>query len=238
MDATPNAASTGNFEFEALQFAGNYRRALLEEFRPHLRGQIVEVGAGVGQFTELVAQLPGVKNVLAVEPDSGFNAEFRRRLPAFPLVAGVITDLPAGSECDSIVSVNVLEHIAADEAELAAYARLLKKSGGALCLYVPARPEIYAPLDKDFGHFRRYTKAGLREKLERAGFVLERLYYFNAVGYFAWWLNFCVLRRRRFDVAMVKFFDGVIFPPMHALESRVMRPPFGQSLLAVARAEQ
>jgi hypothetical protein len=101
---------------------------------------------------------------------------------------------------------------------------------------VPARPEIYAPIDRDFGHFRRYTFGELQEKLSRAGFKITRMHYFNSVGYFAWWLNFCVLKKRSFEPSKVRLYDRCIFPAVHWLESRVMRPPLGQSLLIIARA--
>jgi len=97
--------------------------------------------------------------------------------------------------------------------------------------------EIYSRLDRDFGHYRRYTAADLRGKLLRAGFKPLRLHYFNLAGYFGWWFNFCLLRKRRFDPAAVRFFDRVIFPLVHAAETRILRPPFGQSLLVLAQTE-
>ena len=63
-----------------------------------------------------------------------------------------------------------------------------------------------------------------------------RLNYFNLPGYFAWWLNFCVLKQRRFDARAVRWFDRGIFPCVHWCETHLCRPPFGQSLIAVARA--
>jgi hypothetical protein len=105
-------------------------------------------------------------------------------------------------------------------------------------LFVPARPEIYAPIDKDFGHFRRYTRGELRKQMQQAGFELVRLEYFNAVGYLAWWLNFCVLRKRHFEVGKVMAYDRFIFPLVHWWESRIMRPILGQSLLVVGRAKR
>ena len=235
MQSQINAAAVGDFEFQALERAQNYRRCLVKEFRSHLGGRIIEVGAGVGQMTELLARQPGVREVLAVEPDPRFAPEFRRRLPANPFLAGTVADVPAGSEFESLISVNVLEHIEQDQQELQAYARLLAKRRGTLCLFVPARPEIYAPIDKDFGHFRRYTARGLEDKLRSAGFEILRLHYYNLVGYFAWWFNFCLVKKRQFDLASVRSFD-VVFPMLHAIESKVIRPPIGQSLLVFARA--
>jgi SAM-dependent methyltransferase len=234
--AEVNPPTAGDFEFAALRWAVNYRLALLREFAPSLRGEVIEVGAGIGQNTALLRQSPGVNRVLAVEPDARFCQEFRRLLPGQPLLEGIAADLPADTQCEAIVSINVLEHIREDEAELAAYARLLRPRRGALCLFVPARPEIYAPIDADFGHFRRYTRPELRGKLARAGLVVERLDYFNWVGYFLWALNFRLLRRRQFDAASVRWFDRLIFPVVHWMELRIMRPPFGQSLLAIARS--
>ena len=235
MQAAVNEASTGNFEFEALKWARNYRNALLAEFAPGLRGQVIEVGAGIGQMTGLLARAPGVTRVLAIEPDPRFAEMFRQRWPDHPFLQGTAGDLTPGSRCDCIVSVNVLEHIREDARELEIYTRLLRDDAGTLCLFVPARPEIYAPLDKDFGHYRRYTRKELRDKLKRSGFEVLRLDYFNLVGYFAWWFTFRLLGKRRFNEAAVRFFDRMIFPPMHAWESRILRPPIGQSLVALAR---
>ena len=99
------------------------------------------------------------------------------------------------------------------------------------------RPEIYAPIDKDFGHFRRYTRLELRKKLEAAGFKLDRFRYYDLVGYFAWWANFCFLKERSFDASKVRLFDRAIFPFVHGFESRICPPPIGQSLMAIAKAE-
>jgi len=115
------------------------------------------------------------------------------------------------------------------------YREKLVAQSGTLCLFVPARPEIYAPIDSDFGHFRRYTRPELSRKLEQAGFQILALRYYNFVGYFAWWFNFCFLKKRRFDTGTVKFFDRLIFPCVHGIETHVCSPCIGQSLLAVAR---
>ena len=228
--------SSGNFEFDALRWAENYRKSLLREFAPHLSGDVIEVGAGIGQFTELLVGLGSNRSVLAIEPDAGFCAELRNRLPNQRVKQGTVAGLEPGTGCDAIVSTNVLEHIENDVAELRAYAGLLKPRSGYLCLFVPARSELYAPIDKDFGHFRRYSKPELKSKLVAAGFVPKRLDYFNCAGYFAWLLTFRVLGRRAFSPAGVRIFDRFIFPAVHWLESRVMRPPFGQSLLAIGQA--
>jgi SAM-dependent methyltransferase len=233
----PNAAAAKvDFEFEALREARNYRAALIREFRPWLQGDVIEIGAGIGQMTAHLRELPDIRRLIAIEPDANLCRQHRAALPGHELYEGTIADAPAGADWDAILSINVLEHIERDAGELARYASLLRARRGVFCVLVPARPEIYAPIDRDFGHFRRYTRPELRGKLEAAGFQIERLFYFNCVGYLAWWLNFCVLGKRVFEVGKVRFYDRAIFPVVHFLESTLVRPPIGQSLIAVARA--
>lgn len=233
----PNAlAATEDFEFAALGEARNYRRALIREFAPYLKGSVAEVGAGIGQLTAELATVPTIARLVAVEPDDRFAARFRTDHPAQTLVHGTAEALPLGDGWDAIVSVNVLEHIGEDVVELGRWRSLLASRRGHLCLFVPARPELYAPIDKDFGHFRRYTKPTLRAALATAGFDIVRLHYFNAIGYFAWWASFVLLKQRTFKPASVRLFDRAIFPWAHGLERTLLRPPFGQSLMAIARA--
>ena len=236
LDAPNAAANTEDLEFAAPDATRNYRDALIEEFRPALRGNVLEVGAGIGQITALLRQLPDISRLLSIEPHAPFAARFRDTHPGVEIIEGTVEQTPAGTEWDAIFSVNVLEHIQADEIELTRYAKLLSPRRGALCLFVPARPEIYARIDKDFGHFRRYTRPELSQKLQSAGFKVEHLTYYNSIGYFAWWLNFCVLKKREFELPKVRLFDRHIFPLVHKFESTLLRPPIGQSLLAIARA--
>lgn len=235
--AANSSATNATFEFEALHYAKNYRAALISEFAPFLQGRIIEIGAGIGQMTTSLIELPHAEEVLSVEPDPFLAESFRRRLPEQNLLEGTIEDVPRAKSWNAIVSINVLEHIEHDEQELRTYAQVLSSSRGYLCLFVPARPEIYAPLDKDFGHFRRYTKRELRTKLVTAGLEVVRLDYYNWIGYFAWWFAFCVLKKRHFSPSGVKLFDQLVFPPSSWLERQILRPPFGQSLIAVARSK-
>lgn len=237
MRDTPNSlASSADFEFAALNEAANYRKALLSDFEPYLIGNVLEVGAGVGQFTAELRTLPSIQRLCSIEPDVGFCSRLRATFPNHDLVEGTIKDLQQQNDWNTILSINVLEHIEADEAELWHYFQLLHRLHGSLCLFVPARPEIHAPIDNDFGHFRRYTRPELRKRLESAGFVVKELRYYNFVGYFAWWVNFCLLKKRTFEPRSVRFFDRAIFPLVHWTETHVVAPPIGQSLMVIASA--
>ena len=238
MNELPNALATAEyFEFAALSEADNYRNALLREFSKHLSGRVLEVGSGIGQITGELLKNRAITKLVSIEPHPEFHSKLSSMFPGHTVIHGTIDDLNSGEDWNTIVSINVLEHINDDERELRSYHRHLAKENGVLCLFVPARPEIYAQIDRDFGHFRRHTKPELRRKLERAGFEILRLRYYNLAGYFAWWLNFRLLRKRHFNADAVRLFDRLIFPAMHGLESRICAPPIGQSLLAIARAK-
>lgn len=226
-----------DFEFAALSQAVNYRRALMREFGPHIRGRVLEVGAGVGHMTAELVRLPAVTELVLVEPETRFCSILSAGFPNLRLVHGTVVDLAPEERFDCIVSVNVLEHIADDEAELCRYHEHLEPGTGVLCLFVPARRELFSPIDADFGHWRRYHKPELLLKLENAGFQVRRIKYYNFVGYFAWLLACRVLGKRRFNVRAVRAFDRLIFPVCNRIESWVCAPPVGQSLLAIAKAK-
>jgi SAM-dependent methyltransferase len=225
-----------DFEFQALGEAQNYRAALISEFSDFLHGNVIEIGAGIGHMTGELLRLSKIDHLLSVEPEASFCKKHRELYPKAELIEGRITDVKENVHWDAILSVNVLEHIEADEQELSRYSKLLRQHGGTRCLFVPARPEIYAPIDRDFGHFRRYVKDELVCKLKNSGFSVISIDYFNMLGYFAWWVIFCVLKKRSFGIAKVRLYDRMMFPLVHLAERMICRPPTGQSLIVVARS--
>jgi len=229
-------AVSGDFQFRALREAVNYQRLLVKELGASIRGRTIEIGAGIGQMTAALRGLPGIEYLQSIEPEPAFCAQFRRRFPEQPLIQGTIKDLP-GDDWDAIVCINVLEHIEDDEEELARYHERLKRKRGALALFVPARPELYAPIDRDFGHYRRYRRAEMVSELTNAKFKIEKIRYFDMVGYFAWLISCRLIRLRNFQPASVRWLDRLIFPMENFIESRICPPPIGKNLLVIARAD-
>ena len=102
MTHQPNSfAQTADFEFAALNEAKNYRLALLRDFGPHLRGNVLEVGAGIGQITSELAQMAKIEKLLSIEPHAAFCAQFRARLPRLDLLEGTVGDLKAEANWDA-----------------------------------------------------------------------------------------------------------------------------------------
>lgn len=126
-----------------------------------------------------------------------------------------------------------LEHIEDELGALTAMHRLFNM-GGHLCLFVPALPCLYGTLDVSFGHYRRYSKSHLEKLVKDAGFVIEKVKFFNLLGIATWLLMEKLLRWKTWGIYPTVANDRIVIPVMRRIET-FWAPPFGQSLLLVAR---
>lgn len=196
--------------------------------------RVLEVGCGLGNFTE---RLLDRELVIGIDIDPNCIAHHQRRFAHQPQVRSRVLDAldPAfldlrAERIDSIVCLNVLEHIEQDQTVLERMQQVLP-SGGRVVLMIPAFMALYGPIDHHLGHYRRYTRAGLIETAARAGLKPRLLHYMNTVGFFGWWLN-SKMQRQEQSEGQIATFDNYVVPVMSRLEGWV-RPPFGQSLFAV-----
>jgi SAM-dependent methyltransferase len=214
-----------------------YNRWLADLVRPAVGQRVLDFGAGLGNVT---AHLLDRELLVALEPDPVFCAELHARFDAHPqarVLAGALPDTALTAELraldlDSVVSFNVLEHIADDAGVCCQVADVLP-AGGRLALVVPALQTLYGSWDAADGHFRRYAPGRLRRLLQGAGFEVERLRYLNLPGVLPWFLNGRVLRRPYAPGAAFRLYDRVV-PLIRLVEDR-WSPPLGQSLVVVAR---
>jgi len=130
-----------------------------------------------------------------------------------------------------VISLNVLEHIEQGQVALGNMVRLLP-GGGNLVTIVPAHRFLYGTMDSSIGHFRRYTKAMMRERLLPLGARIKREFYVNVVGALGWWFAGQVLRRTTPSKGQMSLFNRLV--PFLAFGERWLRPPFGLSLVTVA----
>ncbi|HEV3465386.1 MAG TPA: methyltransferase, partial [Actinomycetota bacterium] len=137
---------------------------------------------------------------------------------------------------DTVVAVNVLERAGEEVAALRSMAGAALP-GGRLLLVVPAYPALAGAYDHALGHRRRYTPATLRAAVEAAGLAPEVVRPVNLLGGLAWWAAVRVGRQARPTPTLVRLYDRLVVPAERALERR-LRPPFGQSILAVARVPE
>ncbi len=197
----------------------------------HLGRRVVEVGCGIGNFTGMLLDRDVV---VAVDVEPACVQSLRERYPDRPnLHAFVAEDIRSLARFapDSVVCLNVLEHIADDGEALRRMASILSP-GGVIVLLVPAFPALFGPIDRNLGHYRRYTRKSLANLAEACGLHVRLAHFVNSLGFFGWWINARILRREEQSAAQIALFDRVAVPVMSRAEAW-LPPPFGQSLLAV-----
>lgn len=217
----------------ALESAENYRRWILELADPYLEGPILELGAGRGTFTQLLAERG---RVCAVEPSAAFAtalADDHRSRPDITVITGTLDDVAAESSFGSVVMFNVLEHIEDDSGVLEGILGRLAP-GGMLILWVPAFPVLYSRFDRLLGHYRRYRLHPLVAMLEECAFDVVDARHVNAAGFVSWLVGARLLGQVRASPGAVAVFDRIAVPSMRAIERRVVAP-FGQSIFVAAR---
>jgi glycosyltransferase involved in cell wall biosynthesis len=214
-----------------------YNRWLADRFRGAVGARVLEIGAGFGNMTR---QLLGRELVVASDLDpvaleylrGTFRDEPSVRVASyrFPLTGGQRDEI-RGLAIDTVVCLNVLEHIEDDVATLADFHEILPP-GGRVVLVVPALAKLYGTLDEHLHHFRRYEKDELSEKVRAAGFTLEDCRFLNRPGIVGWYLNGKILRRRVLPSGQLAAFR-LMLPLLRREEASP--PPTGMSLLAVGR---
>ena len=232
---TPSFSYSGT-ELDALAAAPNYYRAIIDRFRPYFGRRVLEVGAGIGTFAQHVLDRGHVDRMVLVEPAANNLPLLRERFRGDSRIdvrAGYLEELSPVPEVDSVVAVNVLEHAEDDLGLLRAAHRVLRP-GGHVLLFVPALSQLHGSLDEAFGHFRRYTKPLVGDRLRAAGFDAIRNRYTNFPGVLAWFMAGRVFRRRTLSARSVGLYDRMVVPLVTAVE-RWWEPWLGQSIIVIAR---
>lgn len=229
-----SSATGRDLESESGQYQRRYRAYQFELISRHCGQSVLEVGAGLGEFA---SQFTGLRRHVVTDVDPECVAHMRRRFADQPETEAHRLDLEGawpdtGPSVSTVVAINVLEHIEADSDALRALSRLVEP-GGNIVLWVPGYMQLYGDFDRRVGHVRRYTPETLRAAIVAAGLVPGDVRPVNLLGGIAWWLAV-----RRGGVGsprpgLLRIYDGLVVPATRVLESR-LRPPFGQSVLAVA----
>lgn len=224
-------------DLEAMSAAAKYPRWIVDEFRSSLGRHVVEVGAGTGAISALLLA-EGPETLTLVEPSSMFT-QLTTNIPARDAAPRVLhhqalfaeISVQLAPQPDTVVYVNVLEHVADDETELRLIWEALSP-GGRCLIFVPALRSLYSPFDRRLGHHRRYSKRELVTKAKAAGFEVATAKYFDLAGALPWFVRFRVLRARGLGAASVAVYDRWVVPVTRRLE-RLVRAPFGKNVLAV-----
>ena len=219
-----------------MSFATNYHHWILDEITPYLSGNIAEVGAGCGNFSDFLLTT-GIQQLYAFEPSNNM----------FPILEQHFRDNPTVSTChayfgdrvaefseafDTVLYINVLEHIEKDVEELS-HAYQTIKPGGNLLIFVPALEFLFGENDRQVGHFRRYHKKELVERVSSAGFDIVKANYFDLAGILPWYIAFVLLKQTATD-GNVSLYDNWVVPIVRRVE-HFITPPIGKNLLLVGK---
>lgn len=219
---------------EVTQEARNYNAWLYGRARPHLGRRVLDLGAGIGTFTELAAD--DGREVVALEPHAPYAellASGVGKRPTVDVVSATVEELRERrpTPFDSVLCFNVLEHIPDDASTLRAACELLAP-GGRLLLLVPAHPVLFGEVDRRIGHVRRYRRKPLEQLLREVGFETEAVRYVNPVGALGWLVTFRLRSPEKWPRGQYRLFDKLV-PVFRQLDR--LHLPVGLSVWAIAR---
>ncbi len=223
-------------ELPLFAHAHNWKRYFAKALEPYIRGCVLEVGAGMGGTTAVLA-CAQCDTWVCLEPDPALAEMIPDALKELDgvvkmgkVVIGTIKDLPPSVMFDTIIYIDVLEHIEDDGAELARAGRRLNLGGRVIALS-PAYMMLYSPFDAAIGHLRRYDRASLTA-LTRPPLVLEKLFYLDALGAFTSLLNRFILKKEMPTLKDITFWDKYIIPTSR-LADKILFHSFGRSVVGV-----
>jgi 2-polyprenyl-3-methyl-5-hydroxy-6-metoxy-1,4-benzoquinol methylase len=214
-------------------------RWMYDQIAPFCKGHILEIGSGIGNISDFILMnheevtLSDVKPAYCRRLEQTFSDRHSLRgiypidlaVPdierVYPRLAGVF---------DTVIALNVVEHID-DHEQAIRNARKLLKVGGKVVVLVPAYRWLYNPLDKELGHFRRYERRNLSELLAGQHFEVVHTQYFNAAAVPGWWISGNLCRMKEIKRGLLYIYDGLV--PMLKLADRLSGKRFGLSVIAV-----
>jgi SAM-dependent methyltransferase len=227
-------------ELELFAHATHWKRYIYNQLHPIITGEVLEVGAGIGETTKAL-QSGDEKSWTCIEPDQDLSFRLKvlcnkKKLRSKPeVITGTILDVSVGTSYDTILYVDVLEHIECDGLELDAAAGLLKP-GGHLIVVAPAHQYLFSPFDAAIGHYRRYNRKKLIE-LTPDSTEIERISYVDSVGFFASLGNRLFLGAGMPDLKQIKFWDRFMVP-LSVLLDPLLGYRFGKTIVCVWRSKR
>jgi SAM-dependent methyltransferase len=221
-------------ELRIFEKAVRWKSYFARHMAPYIRGEVLEAGAGIGANLKIFTQFE-FQRWTCLEPDRTLLEQLRNSLPdgvRFETIAGTLQDLP-GRSFDTILYLDVLEHIEDDQAELRRAAAHLNPSG-CLIVLAPAHPWLFTPFDAAIGHFRRYTKTSLLGAAAPA-LRLEKLIYLDSMGLTASLANRLFLRSAMPSHSQIQTWDRMMVPVSRVLDP-LLGYHVGKSVLGIWRA--
>jgi 2-polyprenyl-3-methyl-5-hydroxy-6-metoxy-1,4-benzoquinol methylase len=224
-------------ELELFALAANWKAYIKSKLTPYFGNYVLEVGAGLGAMTRVLLH-DGVERWTCLEPDSKLASRISTALSdhssrkQIDVICGGTADLEPAPQYDTILYVDVLEHIEDDSGELRRAAAVLHE-GGRLIVLSPAYNWLYTPFDRAVGHYRRYTAASLTARTP-GNLQREKVFYLDSIGLLASLGNKLLLRQSLPSQSQIRFWDGTLVP-LSRIVDQVIGFCSGRSVVAIWR---
>ena len=226
---------------QSIAAAKTFNAWMYQTIKPYIKGRVLELGAGIGNITDFLTS--DFTSVVLSDYNPAYCEYLQNRYRLTKSVHDVLNiDLqdPAFRQTyrhlqasfDSILLLNVIEHLE-DDRKCADYCHFLLRPGGHFIVLAPAYALLYSKLDKEIGHYRRYTKNTLASVLEDRGFYTLTKQYFNAVGVAGWLVFNKILGRKEIAKGTMKFYDSLV--PLNRWVDKVLGQKFGLSAIVVGK---
>ena len=214
---------------------------MYQTIRPFFKGDLLEVGSGIGNIS-LFPLRDGYRMMLT-DYNPVYVDHLKEQYSTHPSVTGIRQmDLndpqfdtlhgDLAEKFDTVFLLNVLEHIPDDQAAIRNCRKLLRRDGH-LVILVPSYAWLYSPLDRELGHFRRYTTGLLAERFRANGLEVIHKQYFNFAGIMGWLLNGKIFRKKILPEGQVKFYNKLV--PLFRLTDRIILHAAGLSTIVVGK---
>ncbi len=215
----------------------NYYEWIGSVFRKYAGKRVLDIGCANGALTKLFLDK---EFVMGLDYSASYIKEFKERFKHEQNVQAIVADATNSKamlvlkkkKFDTIITMNTYEHIKDDQQAFDNAYQLLGKKGKMIVL-VPAGMWLYSVLDFEGGHYRRYSKEELQEKMRKAGFSIADAYYMNVPGALGWYLMHVVLKKRIYSKGSFALYN--LLAPLFRWCERFIRPPFGLSVVCVGR---
>lgn len=235
-NAVPAGLVAGAETLEIMASAPRYNSWQYQALAPYLGRRVLEVGAGIGNISQHLVDAEHDLVVLT-DTDATYRERLQARFGSRPDVIVAPLTLPdpeagrrfARHRLDTVLALNVLEHIPDDVGALRTMSDMVEPEGRVVVL-VPALEALYGVLDQELEHCRRYSRQTLRAAVEAAGLRVEALAWFNVAGMLGWWWNARIRRTPRIPRNQLRMFDACV--PLLRLE-RHFPFPCAQSLIVI-----
>lgn len=222
-------------ELSIFKYAINWKKYWYDSVKQYIKGDLLEVGAGMGINTNLILQNnTDIKSIMAIEPDKSLSDQILDNIEGdtskVTVFNGFLADIGSDKMFDTIIYIDVIEHIEHDNEELK-IAQLHLKKGGHLVILVPAYNYLYSPFDKAIGHYRRYNKKMLVKAIPN-DLVRQKLFYLDSLGACASLVNKLVLKQSYPTKNQILKWDRLLVPTSKFLDNVVFNS-FGKSLIGI-----